>query len=249
MSVWLPAVMAAALVMLSGGALIEVRGGAGGAAGPPSWVWGIGAAAAGVILGSPLVMLGGPVTAAAIDRVRTSRRAASDAVASEARLVELVADVSRGLRSGWPLARAIDNALNDDWVELRIWLDTGSRLSEALVMAPADNDDQRLVLDTLGLLLERGGAALVTVERLAGVLDARAVARDGARTRAAQARASAWLVSALPLAFAAAVAMVDARAMSFFVATWAGAACLVGSVVFSTIGWWWMNRLTEEALR
>lgn len=250
MTVWLPATVAGVLVLVSGGALLDPHHGERAAIGtPPGWLLGLGFAGAGVVFGSPLLILGGPVVVAIGTRVVVSRRSRALAAASDAILGEFVAAVGRGLRSGWPLARAIDHAVDEQWADLRRSLQSGGRLANVLGSAPADNEDQRLVFDTLALLVERGGSSLATVERLGGVLDARAVARDEARSRTAQAKASAWLVSGLPLAFAAVIALVDSDAMTFFVATWLGAGCLVGSVGFSAAGWFWMQHLTEEALR
>ncbi len=218
---------------------------------PPTWLGPLSAVVIGALVGSPLVMLAGPsIWFLLRSRLAYRHRRQAEVEADES-LRRLVGGVGQQLRAGLPLAEALRRNLaqGGPWSEPFSEL-SGLRMDQALdTAAQQSHGDRQLVFSTMSLLVDGGSSSLETVDRLAGVIDARRAARADAATQAAQARASSWLVGGLPLVFASGVAMVDGRALNFFVTSWVGAGCIVGSAVCSAVGWLWMQQITEEALR
>ncbi len=106
--------------------------------------------------------------------------------------------------------------------------------------------EDRLVSATLRILMERGGPALSSLERLSDTLRSADALREEARVQAAQATASATALALLPLVFATVLMAVDARLRSFYLHRPAGTACLLAAVTLGHGSWWLMQRLIGD---
>ena len=109
-------------------------------------------------------------------------------------------------------------------------------------------DDRRgaeatLALSTLELLARHGGPAPSTLDRAASAVRERRAAVAERRAQSAQARLSALVLSALPIAFCGWSLRADPRTAQFLLHTRAGLACLAGGFALNGLGWFWMQRL------
>lgn len=131
-----------------------------------------------------------------------------------------VAAIDREIASGRSIATA-----------LRSW-------SDAVGSAPLDQ-----VVATVVLASELGGASADAFEAVAAGLRDRAEVDDEIGSLTAQSRASAALLTGLPPAATALLAVLEPATIRFLVGSAAGAVCLVSSLALLIGGWWWMNRL------
>lgn len=104
----------------------------------------------------------------------------------------------------------------------------------------------RLVVAALGLGLEAGAASARTVDGLAATLRERSAVAGEVSAQATQARLSALVISALPLAFTTWTCLTDRRIADFLFATPAGWGCLLGGVTLNALGALWMRRITRS---
>lgn len=104
----------------------------------------------------------------------------------------------------------------------------------------------RLVVAALGLGLETGAASARTVDGLAATLRERSAVAGEVSAQATQARLSALVISALPLAFTTWTCLTDRRIADFLFATPAGWGCLLGGVTLNCVGALWMRRITRS---
>lgn len=216
-----------------------------------SWVL---AAALGSIIGG----LGAAIVAVAsavagpVVAWRLLRRRGADRL--EAALPGAVEAIARSLRSGASLRQAIaeaaaatPGALGAELASVARATDRGASVVVAL---EAWGERQplpgvRLVVSALCLGAETGGALARAVDGVAATLRQRLGARAEARALATQARASAGVLAAAPLAFTAVASLADSRTSAFLFRTRTGLLCLAGGLALDAAGALWMARLTR----
>ena len=110
------------------------------------------------------------------------------------------------------------------------------------VVVPAD---EAVVVQVLGAAAELGGPVAATLDAGASLLRERVAAREEALAHSAQARLSARVLTAVPVAFAAwsAVGSASFRAA---VLTPAGTAAVALGGALNLAGWWWMRRVVAR---
>lgn len=104
----------------------------------------------------------------------------------------------------------------------------------------------RLAAAALGLAADAGGEVAHSVDRVAATLRERRELRAEVRALATQARASAGVLAAAPLAFTALVASVEPAAITFLFTSPAGLVCLVAGLALETLGAAWMARILRS---
>lgn len=181
---------------------------------------------------------------------RRHRRAVRTEVDAGAVVELLVAPLGSGATLGQAVARAAARAGPADPVgsafrDLRRAVDDGAAVQDAFDQwARVERDDGlRLVADALAVAGVAGGSRVGALLGVGETLRERdALARE-VRALGSQARTSAAVLAATPLAFTAAVALADRRVASFLLGTPPGWGCLLLGVVAEAVGWWWMQRL------
>lgn len=214
----------------------------------------VAAVAAAVAIGGPglgVVVAGvavvGPVAGWRLLRHRGQAR-------MEAVLPAIVEDVARGLRSGASLRQAIAEAaprapgqLGDDLARVARVADHGATLVSSLEDWARRRPlaGVRLVVAALCLGAETGGARAQAVDGVAATLRQRIAAQSEARALATQARVSAAVIAAAPVAFCAVASATDARTLDFLLRTVPGLAFLSAGLALDVLGALWMARLTR----
>lgn len=181
-------------------------------------------------------------------------------------LPDVLEDVARSLRSGTSLRVALAEAAGAAGGpapgDVRVAAG-GARGDIAVVVERADRGEPlvaaldawtrwrplpevRLVVAALGLGLEAGAASARTVDGLAATLRERSAVAGEVSAQATQARLSALVISALPLAFTTWTCLTDRRIADFLFATPAGWGCLLGGVTLNAVGALWMRRITRS---
>ena len=210
----------------------------------------IAAAATPVVAGAPValvVVLIGPPAGLTMGRNRAARiRAAQLPLALDA--------VAGAMRGGTSLAAAIEEAasiggplgreLTDVARRCRDGLDIGSAVAE---WAATSGPDTALAGASLTMAASVGGPAADALESAAASLRQRAAAADEVAALSVQARLSAGVLSAAPIAFTFLLATVDPGSARFLLRTPAGWACIVVGIALDALGGWWMHRLVRRA--
>lgn len=172
-------------------------------------------------------------------------------------LPDALEDVARSLRSGTSLRVALGEAAGAERTGARgdlaivvEWAQRGEPLGTALDAWARWRPlpEVRLAVAALGLGLEAGAASARTVDGLALTLRERAAVVGEVHAQAAQARLSALVIAALPVAFTTWTCLTDRRIATFLFATPAGWGCLLGGITLNAIGIMWMRRITRSAL-
>lgn len=215
-----------------------------------------GAAVVGLQLGGPPVALAtaGTVIAAplAARRLAGDRRVRALDLAVPAALEA----VARSLRSGSSLLHAVDDAaraapslLAADLVAVTAAVRLGADLPSSLDAwaARRPRPGVRLAVAALALAAETGGASARPVDGVAATLRERYALDREVAALSAQARMSALVIGAAPVAFAAFAAATDPRTSTFLFRTPLGAGCLAAGLALDAAGAWWMHRLTRPA--
>jgi tight adherence protein B len=165
---------------------------------------------------------------------------------------------ARALRSGASLRGAIQEAAAIAPGLLGLELGTvvadaehGALLAEGLDRwaAARPSPDVRLAAAALALATETGGAAARTLDGVAATLRERRAVYGEVRALATQARVSAAVLGAAPVAFAAVAGSIDPRTTGFLTGTAAGRVCLATGVALDGLGVAWMQRLTRAVAR
>jgi Flp pilus assembly protein TadB len=208
-------------------------------------------------LSSPALVVGAPTGLALwrhwVSRVRHRRRDQQLAGEVPPFVDELIQQLkagrslAQGLRAacgGYEGSDAGGSALDDALAPLRSGMAAGIGLEAALGRVrsgvPADVE---LVVNTLSVLVHRGGAALPSLERLSDTLRSAQWVNLEVRAQASQATASAAVLAALPALFVVGLVALDRRMAEFYLTDQAGMACLLAAATLSYVGWWWMDRI------
>lgn len=210
----------------------------------------VAAAATPVVAGAPValvVVLAGPPAALAAGRNRAARlRVAQlplglDAVAGSLRGgAALTSAISEAASIGGPLGREFD----DIGRRCRDGLDVRSALAD---WADSGGPSVALAGASLTMAASVGGPAADALESAAASLRQRAAADEEVVALSVQARLSAGVLSAAPVAFTFLLATVDPGSARFLLRTPAGWACIVVGVALDGLGGWWMHRLVRRA--
>lgn len=143
----------------------------------------------------------------------------------EAPLGEELRGVARGLHRGEPLSAVLDR-----WARRH-------DASPAVVLAAS----------ALELGAAAGGHVARAVDGVAATLRERRQIEGEVAALATQARTSAWLLAAAPVAFAALVGTVEPGVVRFLVATPLGLVCLALGAALDGLGLVWMGRIVRGA--
>jgi tight adherence protein B len=218
------------------------------------WVGALGVSFGAVlVLGPPgmvvlVVAAIGPVVVLGLrqDRRNDRRRAELPAFA------EATASAVRGgasLPSALGAARASTTGpLDVEVSRLAAELDRGLPVADTFAPWAADPDpDVRLVGQAISLVAAHGGRAGQALERTAAVLRSRDDLHRERLGMATQARASAVVMTAAPVAFAVVSGMADPRTFRFLFTTPLGIACLVAGTTLDLAGARWMASIVRRA--
>lgn len=206
----------------------------------------------GVATGRWVVAVGVALVAAAVVGALGDRRRRHERDRREAAVHSVVERVEAEVRAGSALTPAVRRALADvhglhphlDLLGQR--LAVGRPLVDALSEPVADataDEVSSLVVTTLVVVAERGGRSDAALSRLTDALLARSVARAEAHAAAAQVRASAAVLVALPVVFAGVAATVDGDVRRIYLASPAGAVCVALAGALDLLAWRWMHRI------
>jgi tight adherence protein B len=99
------------------------------------------------------------------------------------------------------------------------------------------------VAGALAVAHQQGGRAATALDSLASSLRERLAVHAEVRALSSQARYSAVVVGAGPLAYLGFSALVDRRALGALLDTGAGRLCAVAGVAAEVMGAWWMHRI------
>ena len=172
----------------------------------------------------------------------------------EAALPLAVEAVAAALRSGASVRQAVAAAagatggtLGDDLAGVALATERGAGVVAALEgwAARRPLPGVRLVVAALCLGAETGGATAQAVDAVAATLRQRLAAQAEARALATQARMSAVVIAAAPVAFCALSAATDRRSAAFLLRTPAGLGLLAAGLALDGAGALWMSRLTR----
>lgn len=204
-------------------------------AGPVGWV------VVALVVAGPLGVLG----------LRSGRREHR----RRAELVDFADAVASGVRGGASLPAALSAAhgtlvgpLAAELADLTRHIDHGLAVSEAFAPWAKDAEpDVRLVGRAISMLAKHGGRSAEALERTASVLRSREDLRRERSGSATQARSSAAVMAAAPVAFALVSAVADPRTLEFLVATPVGLGCLALGITLDLLGAHWMAATVRKA--
>jgi tight adherence protein B len=158
--------------------------------------------------------------------------------------------VAGGVRSGRSLTQAIvdaDGGSESPFPDVLLGIHRGQPLAALLRTSTADpTTPTGLAMPVVASCAELGGPTASALERVAGVLLARAAERDERATASAQARLSAQVLTILPLGVVA-LLLVTEPSMRDVLGTAAGAFCITAGTLLDLLGWWWMRRMIGRA--
>lgn len=175
---------------------------------------------------------------------------------ADGELPALLDHVARSTRSGASLEQAlaaagagIDGRHGDEARQAVARVSQGVPLDRALEAWEADHPrpGPRLALAALGVAAYTGGPRARSLEAVATTLRTRAAASREAEAQASQALASAGVLVATPVAFAALTAAADARVAATLLRTPLGLGCIAGAGLLDAAGAWWMHRIVRSA--
>lgn len=207
-------------------------------------VGGIGGAAI-----ATLVSGGGAAVARWAGAGRGARRA-------DATLPDMLEHAARSLRGGFDLVSSLDRAalaiggLHGREVQAVVRrVGAGASLAAALAPwgAAHPRPPVRLIIAALEVAVESGGRRVHALVGVAAAVRSRAVVAAEVRALASQAQASAAVLIALPLVFAAVGSAADPQLAHTLLATPVGLACVVAALVLDGAGAVWMQRIVRAA--
>jgi Flp pilus assembly protein TadB len=114
-------------------------------------------------------------------------------------------------------------------------------VSDAVTSVDA-SADVRLVLDVVRVAARLGGPPAAAIDRTGSTLRVRAADCEERAAHAAQARLSAHVLTAVPLAMLALMATLDPD-VGHAVATPIGSLCILFGLGLNLAGWTWMRRI------
>lgn len=103
-----------------------------------------------------------------------------------------------------------------------------------------------LVAAAIVLAAETGGDVPIALDRAALTLRERVALDREVGALASQARSSAVVLAAAPVAFAVVAALIDPRTAGFLLRSPIGIGCLAAGLGLNVAGWRWMARITRS---
>ena len=212
------------------------------------------AAVAGGSLGGPAAGLvaAGASAAAAATAVAVRRGATGRAV--ERALPDALDGVARAMRGGATTRQALSEVagttsgrLGHELQRAVAEVGAGSGLEAALLALQARRPEPSVRLAVAALLLgaEAGGAHARALEGVAASVRARCGVAAEVRALGSQARLSALVIAAAPLAFTGLAVGTDRTSATFLLRTPLGLTCLALGLTLDAAGAWWMHRLAQ----
>jgi tight adherence protein B len=177
-------------------------------------------------------------------------RRAEHQPASARAVAEWCDDLARQLRSGTTLSNALATSLPHDRAtrrstdDLRQRLDRGQSVIAAVESAPVSDvgPNLRLALSVITTAAKLGGSPAPAIDRTASTLRQRAADADERRVHAAQARLSAHVLTAVPIAMLLLLFVTDSDVRVTATST-LGATCIGMGLSLNAIGSVWMRRI------
>jgi tight adherence protein B len=211
------------------------------------------AAGAAILVLGPAPRLAAPAFLTTLAAAVASLRLARSRVRRrfEAALPAALEHVAAHLRAGGTVPTALD-ALADadgplarDLRRIRGQSELGAGLAATLRRWPDEQPvpEVKAVAGALVVAATTGGPAAGALEGLARSLRDRLGARAEAAALSAQARCSAVVVGAAPIAYVAFAVVVDPSSAHALVATGTGRFCLVTGLALEVVAAWWMRRI------
>jgi tight adherence protein B len=192
--------------------------------------------------------------AGSLDRVRHWRERLLVSRHREEALAALLDEIASAMRSGTTLVAALREVASVQRAAHELGavltrVDRGAPLVVGLERwrDTATDAPSRLTATVLTHVAALGGADARPLEAVADSLRERVALRGELRTQAAQARASAVVLSVLPPAFLVAVTTVDADVAQVLLRTTLGWSCLVAGLFLDVTGALWMARIVRGA--
>jgi tight adherence protein B len=160
-------------------------------------------------------------------------------------------EIGAGLRSGTSLHQALAAATGRGGP-------AGARLAAALRPVErggplaetarrwsgrADDPGEQLLAHAVELVAATGHATPLVFDTVADALRERAALAGELRAQTAQARASAFTLGLLPLAFTGLLSLTDPNVPTFLFGSPAGWVCLAVGLGLQATGGWWMHRI------
>lgn len=222
-----------------------------------AWLATTAAAVGGVVIASPLLVVGPWLGLVAWQRWN---RVESAEATRRRELVDLppyLDALAQRLGSGGSLSQAVREtpvpaSLTERLQPLRWGLSFGLGLQASLGLLrsrlaadPEHPPAFDLLVDTIDVLVLRGGPTLPSLERLNDTIRSAEWVEAEVRLQAGQATASAVVLTGLPLLFAGGLAALDHRLARFYLYDPVGAACLLTAGVLAYGGWRWMAQLVR----
>ena len=161
-------------------------------------------------------------------------------------------DLARQLRSGSTLRDAMTTTLPNDPAtrratdELRRRLDRGRSMADACPPPVDSGAHLGLAIIVITTAARLGGSPAPAIDRTAGTLRQRAVDADERIVHAAQARLSAHVLTAVPLAMLLLLLVTDDDVRATATST-LGATCIAVGLSLNAIGSTWMRRIIGTA--
>jgi tight adherence protein B len=185
-------------------------------------------------------------------RRRLSRRRTSARI-EPAELAAWCDSLARALRGGATLRHALCTVPPPASVEARLAptllaLERGASVVAAFSNVDVRSPDLDLVLVVVRACAEHGGEGAEPIDRAAAALRQRAALAGERRTNSAQARMSALVMTCLPLAMLALLALTS-RSVRAASTSPAGSVAIAFGAMLNLTGWVWMRRLIARATR
>jgi tight adherence protein B len=179
------------------------------------------------------------------------RRRAADATARRSAVLGLADRLAAELRAGSGLAEALARAGREPGplVPALRRLEARRRLGRTLpgaLAAWADEEPSpagRHLARALAVIAAEGGPAAGALEAFADGLRDEAAVADELRAQTAQARLSAVVVGAAPVAYLLFGALVDPAGLQVLTGPGVGRLCLAAGLALQGVGWWWIHRI------
>jgi tight adherence protein B len=159
--------------------------------------------------------------------------------------------LARALRGGATLRHALCNVPPPEdtqalFTPALLALERGAPVAVALSQIESSSHDLDVVLVVMRACAEHGGAAAEPIDRAAATLRQRAALAGERRTNSAQARMSALVMTCLPGAMLALLALTSHSVRAGATSSM-GLFALALGVVLNVAGWGWMRRLIARA--
>lgn len=182
------------------------------------------------------------------------RRAAARSARFNAQVVDAIELIASSLRSGFGFMQSLDLAgreqpspMCDELRQVTREVDLGASVDEALERLVARTRDEDLELVVQAVLVQRrvGGDLGDVLSRIAGMIRDRIRVRGEIHTLTAQARMSAWIVGALPMAIAAVTTLLQPSQMAVLFTEPIGRLLVGAALVMQVIGFILVRRVAD----